>query len=87
MYKCYTKIMVDAISSALQGLNAASNKVAQSAERIANVTNPEYGDTVELSEEAVNLKIAEVAYRANLATIRTSQELSKELLSLFDEKV
>lgn len=79
--------MIDAISSALSGLTTASTKVAQSAERIANMTTPGVGDTVDLSEEAVNMKLAEVAYKANLKTIQVAEDMTKELLSTFDERV
>ncbi len=78
--------MISAISNALTGLTTASKQVAQSAENIANSTNTD-GDTVEISEEAVNLKISETAYKANLATIKTVDEMNDELLSLFDETV
>ena len=42
---------------------------------------------VNLAEEAVNLKLAQVAYKANLATIQVASELSEELLRTFDEEV
>lgn len=42
---------------------------------------------VNLAEEAINLKLAEVAYKANLATIQVASELSEELLNTFDEEV
>jgi flagellar basal-body rod protein FlgC len=42
---------------------------------------------VNLAEEAVNLKLAEVAYKANIATIQVANELSEELLNSFDEEV
>lgn len=41
----------------------------------------------DLAEEAVNLKLAETAYRANLATIKTVQETDKALFEIFDKKV
>lgn len=41
----------------------------------------------DLAEEAVNLKTAEIAYKANLKTLETADELNKELLSMFDKKV
>ena len=41
----------------------------------------------DLAEEAVNLKLAETTYKANLATLKTAGEMSDELLRLFDEKV
>lgn len=42
---------------------------------------------VEYSEEFVNMKLAELSYKANIATIKTSKEMTEELLSLFDKKV
>ena len=41
----------------------------------------------DLAEEAVNLKIAQTAYKANIATLKTAGEMSDELLSIFDKKV
>jgi flagellar basal-body rod protein FlgC len=40
---------------------------------------------VNLAEEAVNLKIGEYAYRANLSVISTISEMSDELLNIFDD--
>ena len=40
----------------------------------------------DLAEEAVNLKVAELSYKANLATLRTADEMDKELLKTFDEQ-
>lgn len=45
-----------------------------------------YVSGVDLAEEAVNLKIAEIAYKANIATIKAAEDMSDELLSTFDEK-
>ncbi len=42
---------------------------------------------VNLAEEAVNIKLAEIAYKANLKTIETVAELEEELLNTFDKKV
>lgn len=42
---------------------------------------------VDLAEEAVNLKIAELTYKANVSVIRTASEMSDELLNMFDERV
>ncbi len=41
---------------------------------------------IDLAEEAVNLKIAEIAYKANIATIKTAQDMTDELLAVFDKK-
>ncbi len=79
--------MIGAISNALQGLMTASNSADKAAEHIANVSSEGYADTVELSEEAVNLKVAEIAYKANIATIKAANEMSDELMRMFDERV
>jgi flagellar basal-body rod protein FlgC len=42
---------------------------------------------VDLAEEAVNLKLAEIAYKANIATLKTASEMAEELDRLFDERV
>lgn len=42
---------------------------------------------VDLAEEAVNLNLAEIAYKANAAVIKTAAELSDELLKTFDKKI
>ena len=79
--------MINGINAALNGLNLASQKVGQAANNIANSTTPSIGENVNLTEETVNLKIAELAFKANAATLRTELELSKELLKIFDEEV
>lgn len=79
--------MIEAIGIGLSGLQNASQKVNESASRIANLQTPvsEGGDTVDLSVEAVNLLLAETEFKANVATIKVADELSDELLSIFDE--
>lgn len=42
---------------------------------------------VDLAEEAVNLKVAELTYKANLKTIETAADLQKDLLDAVDRKV
>lgn len=42
---------------------------------------------VDLAEEAVNLKIAEITYKANASVIKTASEMSDALLNTFDERV
>jgi flagellar basal-body rod protein FlgC len=42
---------------------------------------------VDLAEEAVNLKIAEIAYKANISVLKTASEMSDELLNSFDKRV
>ena len=78
--------MINAISSALSGLNAATQKVNQSANNIANVTTDD-GVERDLASDIVNLNIGEVEFKANIATIEAVQELDEELGRLFDREV
>ena len=41
---------------------------------------------VDLAEEAVNSKIAEITYKANIKVIKAAEEMSDDLLSLVDKK-
>ncbi len=41
---------------------------------------------VDFAEEAVNIKLAEISYKANLSTIKVAGELFDELLETFDKK-
>ena len=79
--------MIGAISNALQGLMTASQSANKAAERIANVSSEGYADTIELTEEAINLKMAENSFKANIATIRTIDDMNQELMRIFDERV
>ncbi len=78
--------MIEAINSGLTGLLSATKKVESAANNIANLTTPvaEGQDEINLSEEAVNLILAETEFKANLATIKTASELSDELFRIFD---
>ena len=79
--------MLDAISTGLSGLQSAVKKADTAASRIANVTTPpaEGQDPVDLSEEAVNLMLAETQFKANAATITTAQEMSDDLLDILGD--
>lgn len=79
--------MINSIGIALGGLAAATKKVGESAFKIANLQTPGIGENVDLAEEAVNLQISKTAYKANIATIKASEEMSDELLHIFDERV
>jgi len=78
--------MIDAIGIGLSGLQKSTQKVDVAAENIANLTTPrDDGVIIDLSTEAVNLLLAETEFKANLATIKTADELSQELLDIFDD--
>lgn len=137
--------MMNTISIALSGLNAATNRVNTSASNIANMSTagsiedggqapydalttrqtalsdqsgngqgvrsdvvsagrgfvPSYAPdspfansdgiigapNVDLAEEAVNLNLAEITYKANVSVIKTAEEMSDELLRIFDDRV
>lgn len=51
-----------------------------------NVLRPE-GSEVDLAEEAVNLKLAEITYKANLSVLKTIADMEEETGRLFDKKV
>lgn len=40
----------------------------------------------DLAEEAVNMQIAKATYKANVAAIKVAEDMSDELLSIFDKK-
>lgn len=130
--------MINTISIALSGLNAATQRLNTSASNVANVTTsgsleagkqapysalqttqsaddsggvrsqvipkdpgfvPAYSPdspfanedgiigvpNVSLAEEAINMNLAETTYKANIATLKTAEEMSDELLRIFDE--
>lgn len=74
--------MINALTSALGGLQAATQKVNGAAQ---NIADPAQQDT--LVNDVVDLKIGETSFKANTAVIRTTKEMSDELLHIFDEKV
>ena len=52
----------------------------------ANAEGLDGAPDVDLAAEAVNLKIAELSYKANLNVLKTANEMSEELSRLLDEK-
>lgn len=77
--------MIDGVSQALTGLQAATKKLADASERIAGATTE--GSTVDLAAEAVNVMVAKAAFKANIAMLETSREISEEITRLFDKRV
>ncbi len=74
--------MIGAITTALSGLQAASKQVEDSASSIAS--SPSQGRII---EDIIDIKVAEVSYKANLQTLKVANELTEELLKAFDKKV
>jgi flagellar basal body rod protein FlgB len=70
--------------TALQGLARAETMLERAAQRIARLpARPESGDSVQLSEEMVRLLEARTLHRANLKSLQTADELTRETLKLF----
>ena len=74
--------MMDAINTALGGMQNASRKVSIAAE---NIADPAKQDN--LVEDIVDIKIAENSYKANAAVIRATSDMQDDLLRLFDKEV
>ncbi|PCH99882.1 MAG: hypothetical protein COB76_04700 [Alphaproteobacteria bacterium] len=74
--------MVNAINTALGGLQTASRGVAKAAE---NIADPAKQDRI--VEDIVDIKISEAAYKANAAVIRVTSDMQDELLKTFDKEV
>lgn len=77
--------MIGALSNALGGLFNAGKRAEGAANAIANASTPGY--SVDLAQEAVNLKIAEIEYKANARVIAAADDMAKELGRIFDQKV
>ncbi len=76
------KGMIDAINTALTGMNTATKKLDAAATRIAG---PQGGET--LAEDIVELSVAKNLYKANVKVVETVNEMTDELLAAFDKKV
>ena len=87
------------LSSALSGLNQSAERVGKAAEKIVTADVPKQAksassldvkDTVTLSypslaltEGLIELSQAGTSFKANVAVIRTEDDLSKRLLDIF----
>jgi flagellar basal body rod protein FlgC len=74
--------MIDAITSALSGLQNASARVEKGAANIASGGSPD-----RVIEDIVDIKQAEVSYKANIQTMKVAQDLTRELIDSFDREV
>jgi flagellar hook-associated protein FlgK len=74
--------MIDTINTALSGMQTASKTVERAA---SNIADPSKQDT--MIEDIVDIKLAENAYKANAAVIRTASDMQDELLKTFDVEV
>lgn len=74
--------MIDAINTALSGLKQSTRTVEKAA---TNIADPAKQDT--MIEDIVDIKLAETAYKANAAVIRTASDMQDTLLETFDIEV
>ena len=68
------------IAIAQYGLIAASNRFAESAQKIAGMGVE--GANVDLASEIVDMTLAKTAFSANAAVIKTADEMQGALLNL-----
>ncbi len=74
----------DAMSSGISGFQRASNQADQAAANIASgvAVTPQSGNTVNMTDEVVNLKIAEQAGLASGEAIKTADEMMGTLIDI-----
>lgn len=77
--------MSNTISTALSGIKSATSQINQSANNIANIGNGDGGAS--LPRDIIDIRVAEVAFKANIAVLKAENELTEELLKTFDEEV
>ena len=77
------------LSTAISGLNSATERVNRAAESIAQPQTADQsgGGGSSLPRDIVDLKIGEIEFKANLAVIQTADDLQEELLRTFDKTV
>jgi len=77
---------MDASSIALQGLQQADAQLNTAASKIANpgaaAPNGANADTVDLSKEMVTLTTAQASFEADLATLKTADQIKRRLVDL-----
>ena len=76
--------MIDGISSALSGIQNASQKVEGAARNIANVGASENGSDG-LIQDIVDIKVGEVQFSASAKVLDIMDELAGELLKVLDD--
>jgi len=74
--------MISAITTALSGLTKASEQVERSAANIAGAQQPDL-----IIEDIIDIKQAEISYKANIKTIQVADDLTRELIKSFDREV
>jgi len=77
------------LSTAISGLFSASQRVNQASE---NITRPETANASgvggsSMPQDIIDIKLGEAEYKANLAVIKTADEMMDELLDAVDKEV
>ena len=77
-------ISMGASSIALQGLQQADTQLENAASNIASVSavSATGGDSVDLSQEMVAMVAAQQQFDANLATLKTEDQIEQRLVDL-----
>ena len=78
--------MIGALSTAISGLFSSTQKINNAAENIADIGDSS-GGGASLPQDLIDIKIGKAEYLANLTVIKTTHEMTEELLKTFDEKV
>lgn len=74
--------MISALNRALTGMQLNQQRFEQHASRISRAGLPGAGDTVDLPTGIVGTKVAQRGYEANLAVLRTADEMVGSLLDV-----
>lgn len=76
--------MIGAISTALSGMTAATRRADEAATSIVNAGTGEAAAASDnYAEGIVALKTAETAFKANVAVLKTADDMQKRLLDTF----
>lgn len=83
--------MTDAISTSLAGLNKSIQKIDNAAQNVARGTSvnneTSVSGDINLIKDIVDISIAKTEYKANIKVLKSSLELTDELLNILDEEV
>jgi hypothetical protein len=75
---CYKRHMTDAIGTALGGVQKSASQFAKAAENVVNATKP--GSTEDLAKAIVDSKTTSYAFKANVAVLKTADQMLGALL-------
>ena len=75
---------MDVSSIALQGLQLANAQLEAAAANIAGAASPDAApvDVVDLSAEMIALMSAKALFKANIATLKTADQMQKSLIDI-----